>query len=460
DETDGELLERMRADAVGETMYSKKYILQTLMKLSQQPAETGLGLELEDDLCKVWDMSVAPEVVSLLLENDAIELIMFAISSSDDVRLYEILIGLLGNMCAKLQCVEQLTAHPEWVEMLLKLTTCMDTCMLLQLMRVYQYVMAHVVSGKEQLGIDWYICFAAFDGSARNLGFILQQSVSDELLLAALKAINSVLASCALVEEENARTDLKLRPFADVFLVPELCDGVNNAFIRLMRDDLAKQADEIDAETGAQITADTELDDDDCGEDLNVPKISCDVEVIQTYLNICTILVQLPEAQTSMNLYVSSIMFCLTRILQFLQQPMQLIPMGERQEEYLEDLAHICSCLKYYYNSATFINLLAVWVSLKLHINNYVDLDEHDFEAFDDEPLSQYEENAFKVLRLLAHMLIKADAAVILSDIKGIDALQVNMFRAALQAEQEEDVVLQKALERLHVVFNELNGQA
>lgn len=339
DADENELLERMRGDAVGETMYSKKFILQTLMKLSQQ--HTTLELELEDDLCKVWDMSVAPEVVALLLENDAIELIMFAISSSEDVRLYEILIGLLGNMCAQVSCVEQLTAHPDWIEMLIKLTTCMDTCMLQQLMRVYQHVMAQVVSGKEQLAIDWYICFSACDSAAKNLGFILQQSVSDELLIAALKAINAVLASCALVEEENAQSNIQLRPFAEIFLVQELCDGVNNAFIRLMRDDLAKQADEIDGVMDDN--EDASHDDGGDEDESSSPKISCDIEVIQTYLNICTILVQLPEAQISMDSYAPSIMFCLTRILKFLQQPMQLLPLGERQEEYLEDLAHICS---------------------------------------------------------------------------------------------------------------------
>ncbi|TDG50211.1 hypothetical protein AWZ03_003427 [Drosophila navojoa] len=462
DADENELLMRMRGDAVGETMFSKKFILQTLMQLSQQVPHTALELELEDDLCKVWDMSVSPEVVALLLENDAIELIMFAISSSEDVRLYEILIGLLGNMCAQVECVEQLTARADWIEMLLKLSTCMDTSMLIQLMRVYQYVMAHVVSGKEQLGIEWYICFAAFEGSAKNLGFILQQSVSDELLLAALKAINAVLASCALVEEENAQTpDLNLKPFSEVFLVQELCEGVNNAFIRLMRDDMAKQADEVDGIVTDQppLTVDPNGIDDD-GDEMSTPKINCDIEVIQTYLNICTILVQLPEAQMSMDVYTPSIMFCLTRILLFLQQPNQLLPLGERQEEYLEDLAHICSCLKYFYDKAAFAHLLGVWTILRQHIEDYTEYDENDFESYEDEPRSQYEENAFKVLRLLAHMLVRADVPILVRDIQEIDAMKVDMFRAALQTEQVDDVLIQRAHQRLGVVLNEVAGKA
>ncbi|KAH8394792.1 hypothetical protein KR222_006029, partial [Zaprionus bogoriensis] len=461
DADENELLERMRGDAVGETMYSKKFVLQTLMNLSQQLPQTALELELEDDLCKVWDMSMAPEVVALLLESDAIELIMFAISSSEDVRLYEILIGILGNMCAQVECVEQLTAHADWIEMLIKLTTCMDTCMLIQLMRVYQYVMAHVVSGKEQLAIEWYICFAACDSSAKNLGFILQQSVSDELLIAALKAINAVLASCALVEEENAQSDLKLRSFAEVFLVQELCDGVNNAFIRLMRDDSAKQADEIDGVSNGQMPGDHEepmADPDD--EESSSPKINCDIEVIQTYLNICTILVQLPEAHLCMDYYAPSIMFCLTRILQFLQQPMQLLPLGERQEEYLEDLGHICSCLKYFYDKQTFVHILNVWLILRQHIEDYAEYDENDFEAYEDEPRSQYEESAFKLLRLLGNMVIQVDAGVIIQDIQEIEPMKVDLFRAALHADQEEDVLMHRAHQRLCAVLNNVAGQA
>ncbi|XP_062134688.1 uncharacterized protein LOC133844625 [Drosophila sulfurigaster albostrigata] len=455
DADENELLRRMRADAVDNTMYSKKFILQTMMTLSQLPPQTPLETELEDELCKLWDMSVSKEVVDFLLLNDSIDVIITAIEASEDVRLYEILVGLLGNMCAQVECVEQLTSNPEWVELLLRLCTCMDTCMLLQLMRVYQYVMAHVVTGKEQLGIDWYICFAACDSSAKNLGFILQQCISEELLVAALKAINAVLASCAMVEEENSQTDLNLKPFAEVFLVQELVDGVNNAFMRLMRDDLAKQAEELgDAAASAANVATTDEEDDE--DESGVPKITCDIEIIQTYLNICTILVQLPEAQLSMASHTPNIMCCLTRILIFLQQPTQLHPLGERQEEYLEDMAHICSCLKYCYDKEMFENLLSVWLILRQHIEDYAEYDENDFEAFDDESRSQYEDNAFKLLRLLAHMLITVDHDVMVNDIAHLDAMKTELLRCALQ----EDVLLQRAHQRLNLIINDAAGQA
>ncbi|KAH8401429.1 hypothetical protein KR009_005367 [Drosophila setifemur] len=468
EEDEEHLLKRMRADAVGDTLFSRRFILQTMMQLSQLSADTPLEQQLEDDLCKVWDMSTAPEVVQMLLENDAVDSIMYTlISGSEDVRVYEILVGLLGNMCAQVECAELLTCNPETMETLFKLANCMDTGMLVQLMRLYQFIMAHVLSGKEQFAVDWYVCFSAFENSASNLGRILQQSVSDDLQTAALKATNAILASCALVEEENARSALNLKPFAEVFLVHELCEGVNSAFLRLMRDDQAKLAEEEaggeDGDgDGAQPTAGQDSEEDaDVGYETCAPKITCDVEIIQTYLNICTILVQLPEAQNSMDVYASNIVSCLTRILQFLQQPLQLFPMGERQEEYLEDLAHIWSRIKYFYQKDAFTNLVEVWFRLKKHIDNYTEKDEEEVNEFeedeeeeDDVPKEQYVENAFKVLRLLACMLIKAESI----DVQDIGEEKVSLFVSSLEA--EEDAIFSKALEILSEALQTEPGQA
>ncbi|XP_030376610.1 uncharacterized protein LOC115625611 [Scaptodrosophila lebanonensis] len=439
DVDEDQLLERMRGDAVGDTMYSRKFILQTLVKLSQ--LEGSLGQELEDDLCKVWDMSVSTEVVSLLLENDAIELFMYVIEGSEDVRLYEILVGLLGNMCMQVECVVHLTAHPDWIETLLKLNTCMDRCMLIQLMHLYHLIMSHVKTGKEQLGIDWYNCLAAFDSSAKNFGFILQQSVSVELLRDALKAVNAVLATCALVEEENIDSGAKLKPFAEVFLVQELCDGVNNAFLRLMQGDPAKQAEEnVNGRSIKEIDDDTDHDADVGYESTR------DTIVIETYLNITTILVQLPEV-LAVDSYVLKVMSCLTCILKFLQQPMQLTPLGERQE-YLEDLTHICNCLQYFYDKDTFLNLLNVWLQMKLHIEKYSESVENDFEAVEDDPVDHYVDSASKLLRLLANMLLK---------IKEGENIEVNeqkaqLFLGALNSEQ--DAVFKNAYTRMKSLFD------
>jgi len=56
-------------------MFSSRFILQTVLKLLELQPDSPLQQKLEDDLCKVWDMSVSPEVVTLLLESEAIDTI-------------------------------------------------------------------------------------------------------------------------------------------------------------------------------------------------------------------------------------------------------------------------------------------------------------------------------------------------------------------------------------------------
>jgi len=77
----------MRGDPVGSMMFSSRFILQTVLKLVELQPESPLEQQLEDDLCKVWDMSVSPEVVTLLLENVAIYTIMYSLMAGcEDVR--------------------------------------------------------------------------------------------------------------------------------------------------------------------------------------------------------------------------------------------------------------------------------------------------------------------------------------------------------------------------------------
>lgn len=57
-------------------------------------------------------------------------------------------------------------------------------------------------------------------------------------------------------------------------------------------------------------------------------------------------------------------------------------------------------------------------------------------------------------------MLVRADVPVLAKDIQEIDAIKVEMLRAALQAEQVEDVLLQRAHQRLSAVLNDIAGQA
>ncbi|XP_060758936.1 protein saal1-like [Neoarius graeffei] len=94
-------------DAIGETVYSKHWLFSTLTRLIQmvteQDSEQGEGLtelsdELEEELCKVWDMAMDKDVAGFLQEFKTPDILLGVIAKSHNPRLTEICIGILGNM--------------------------------------------------------------------------------------------------------------------------------------------------------------------------------------------------------------------------------------------------------------------------------------------------------------------------------------------------------------------------
>lgn len=102
-------------DAIGETVYSKHWLFSTLTRLIQmvteQDSEEGEGLielsdELEEELCKVWDMAMNKDVAGFLQEFKTPDILLGVIAKSRNPRLTEICVGILGNMaCFPDTCV-------------------------------------------------------------------------------------------------------------------------------------------------------------------------------------------------------------------------------------------------------------------------------------------------------------------------------------------------------------------
>ncbi|NXS95370.1 SAAL1 protein, partial [Jacana jacana] len=98
-------------DAVGNTMYSKHWLFSILTRLievispekteptvSPEDIQTELDEEMENDICKVWDMSMDEDVASFLQEFNAPDIFMGVFAKSKCPRLTEICVGILGNM--------------------------------------------------------------------------------------------------------------------------------------------------------------------------------------------------------------------------------------------------------------------------------------------------------------------------------------------------------------------------
>uniref|UniRef100_A0A673MQ19 Protein saal1-like n=1 Tax=Sinocyclocheilus rhinocerous TaxID=307959 RepID=A0A673MQ19_9TELE len=107
--------ETEEADAIGETVYSKHWLFSTLTRLIQMvtdqesgPSDSSVELtdDLEEDLCKVWDMAMDKDVAVFLQEFKAQDILLGVIAKSRSPRLTEICVGILGNMaCFHDTCV-------------------------------------------------------------------------------------------------------------------------------------------------------------------------------------------------------------------------------------------------------------------------------------------------------------------------------------------------------------------
>ncbi|NWU10589.1 SAAL1 protein, partial [Cephalopterus ornatus] len=103
--------EEEEGDAVGNTVYSKHWLFSVLTRLieviapaepdpaaSPEGARTELDEEMENDICKVWDMSMDEDVALFLQEFNAPDIFMGVFAKSKCPRLTEICVGILGNM--------------------------------------------------------------------------------------------------------------------------------------------------------------------------------------------------------------------------------------------------------------------------------------------------------------------------------------------------------------------------
>ncbi|KAM8968817.1 protein SAAL1 isoform X1 [Sarcophilus harrisii] len=107
-------------DAIGATIYSKHWLFGVLGSLIQlinpekdtsvannvEEQLTELDEEMENEICKVWDMSMDKDVALFLYEFNAPDIFMGVLARTKCPRLMEICVGILGNMaCFQELCV-------------------------------------------------------------------------------------------------------------------------------------------------------------------------------------------------------------------------------------------------------------------------------------------------------------------------------------------------------------------
>lgn len=104
-----EIIQIQKEDLIGETLFSKHWLCEVLLKIIQKIESEEfsdevkeLNSDFEKDLCELWDMTVEKDVCKVLDEYNAIQIFDEYIRKFDQIypRAIEILIGILVNMCS------------------------------------------------------------------------------------------------------------------------------------------------------------------------------------------------------------------------------------------------------------------------------------------------------------------------------------------------------------------------
>ncbi|XP_071975076.1 protein SAAL1 isoform X2 [Engystomops pustulosus] len=178
-------------DAIGSTVYSKHWFFTTLTRIieliteqsksqadEEGEEETSLDEDMENDICKVWDMSMNEEVALFLKEFNAPEIFLGVISKSKCSRLTEICVGILGNMaCFQETCVA-ITNNEDLGEVLLLLMCDTDPPTLLETSRLLLTCMSQV-----NVMSTWLERIRKRPSVRDNLCFIMSSSTNGDLLV-------------------------------------------------------------------------------------------------------------------------------------------------------------------------------------------------------------------------------------------------------------------------------------
>lgn len=338
-----ELKEIFLVDAIGDTLYSKRFVLKTLLSLGQ--LESTLSEDFEKDLCTLWDMTIEKDVVRLLLEHNVLEIFANIIQVTEDQRLTEILIGIIGNMCSLAATRDAMCQQSDVMVPIIELISCTDSLILVQLMRVFHSCLVFENSGDE---IIWFEHFRAVEQFVEKFAFVLSSSTSTSLLLHAYEALNAICTKLAVIEIQPDVANTT--GFRDMFVKPVLVEGVIEAFRQMLPDKRNAQPQAESDDTQTAITDDEAL----------VTKKT--KRIFSLFLDINVILSQYEQHSLEcFRPYQDIFHKCLARCLEPLCHAIHLLPLTSHEQILIENINEISQALNDNFDSQCFSQVATIW---------------------------------------------------------------------------------------------------
>ncbi|XP_011863331.1 PREDICTED: protein SAAL1 [Vollenhovia emeryi] len=181
-------LEVLRGDAVGDNLCSSKWIINTLMSLCEVD-KRGWTEELEDQLCTLWDLSMEGEVASHLMSYDFPKIAKDTLVVSSEPRLTEMMLGIIGNVCCNDEAVDKIGRDRELVAQILSHLASGDSLILIQLIRILQIVAWKIRQDHQS---HWVAHLTECEFFGDSITFMLKSSTNDDLLIGAIKLLESI----------------------------------------------------------------------------------------------------------------------------------------------------------------------------------------------------------------------------------------------------------------------------
>uniref|UniRef100_A0A182K444 Protein SAAL1 n=1 Tax=Anopheles christyi TaxID=43041 RepID=A0A182K444_9DIPT len=339
-----EKLQTLKGDRIGETMYSERFVLSTILKLSKQ----GNRLleeddEFEQDLCNLWDMTIEPDVVRFLLEQDVIELFLALAADSEDFRLIEILFGIIGNMC----CVDEMH-ELFYLQSNLLVTFCdflsiSDAPVLVQLMRT----LTTLFDRSDDERYHWFGVMKKVDNLTEKLALILATSTNRALLEHTAETVNAMINRFTEAEVDYAQ----LNEFYRLFAKSCLLEGLFEAFKQLYPITLP----ETESASGSN------------GFDEDTLTLK-DIKTMRRFLEIHEHFIV--NANELYEAYVSEVDQCVHRVLSSFVEESVLFPVTKNHICIFVSISNIYSGIMYHFRAESFIFLVKIYDQLAEALKN------------------------------------------------------------------------------------------
>lgn len=221
-------VESFRQDMIGATTISKKWVFSTLMDMCKEVDKhntendeevVDVSDELQDSVCRLWDLCIDGEVAKFLIDSKAIGIFCGILLKSKSPRLNEIVIGILGNMACTSESCQALSTENEMRALAISLLSCRDTPTLIQVVRLINTCLMY-----EDCRDMWLNTIESqLDNILQDIVFILNSSTN----IAVLKNVLEIFDTCVDIRP-SLLNDLSDAAF---------CNAVTEAVAQILKDE-------------------------------------------------------------------------------------------------------------------------------------------------------------------------------------------------------------------------------